>query len=52
MIKIYHIVAGKKGMNALDDYFSTADTLAIGAGERLHDWQAHVLLLFAIVMEK
>ncbi len=25
------------GMNALDDFCSTIDTLAVGAGERLHD---------------
>lgn len=31
----------KGGMNALDDFCSTCDTLAVGAGERLHDWRIH-----------
>ena len=25
----------------MDDFCSTYDTLAVGAGERLHDWRIH-----------
>ncbi len=41
MIQIGTFVAGKGGMNALDDFCSTRDTLAVGAGERLHYWRIH-----------
>ena len=34
-----HITKG--GCYALDDLCSTRDTLAVGAGERLHDWRIH-----------
>lgn len=28
-------------MNALDDFWDTFDTLAIGDNQRLHDWWIH-----------
>ena len=41
MIQIGALVAGKGGMNALDEFWDSPGSLAVGAGERLHDWRIH-----------
>ncbi len=41
MIQIGALVAGKGGMNALDDLCDTRDTLAVGVGKQLHDGRVH-----------
>ena len=36
-----HCCCRKGGINALDDLRNTRNTLAVGVGERLHDWRIH-----------